>query len=48
MSMSNDELRARLRRLQDREVPFCIVTVGKGWAGQKPRIMSQWTRSEGR
>jgi hypothetical protein len=28
-----------------REVPFFFVKVAEGWAGPKPRIMREWTRS---
>jgi hypothetical protein len=28
--------------LLHREVPFFFVTVKEGWAGPKPRIMTQW------
>lgn len=30
--------------LLHREVPFYFVKVTEGWAGPKPRIMTQWTR----
>jgi len=31
--------------LLHREVPFFFVTVKEGWAGPKPRIMTQWSRA---
>ena len=31
-----------------REVPFFFVKQKEGWAGRKPRIMEEWTRSRGR
>jgi hypothetical protein len=30
--------------LLHREVPFFFVTVKEGWAGRKPRVMTQWLR----